>query len=339
LREPRRRSIFRINNTARWAVFSGFPVLGVCAILSAHAGELDGFYGKLESDTSFDKTYSWGIEYREPISDHLNASFVWLNEGHLPNNHRDGQGVQLWWHSQPDPKGLVFEGGIGPYRYYDTHLLGTDPDFEDRHGWGALASASADWYFANHWFTYLRLNQVVAQNKYDTSSIGLGFGYRFATAALGQALAEGGSLPQGPTLWEVDGMLGERIANSAHSETGLAESIEVRRMLGEYLAVTGTFIGGQDTKLDWRAGFAAQLWLQKYLTSRFSVGAGVGAFIVSEDDNVQNASAPSNLAAMISVSIAYSFTPRWIVRATWDRIGTGDDHDADIVLFGLGYGF
>jgi len=315
LREPRRRSIFRINNTARWAVFSGFPVLGVCAILSAHAGELDGFYGKLESDTSFDKTYSWGIEYREPISDHLNASFVWLNEGHLPNNHRDGQGVQLWWHSQPDPKGLVFEGGIGPYRYYDTHLLGTDPDFEDRHGWGALASASADWYFANHWFTYLRLNQVVAQNKYDTSSIGLGFGYRFATAALGQALAEGGSLPQGPTLWEVDGMLGERIANSAHSETGLAESI------------------------DWRAGFAAQLWLQKYLTSRFSVGAGVGAFIVSEDDNVQNASAPSNLAAMISVSIAYSFTPRWIVRATWDRIGTGDDHDADIVLFGLGYGF
>jgi len=27
------------------------------------------------------------------------------------------------------------------------------------------------------------------------------------------------------------------------------------------------------------------------------------------------------------------------VRATWDRIGTGDDHDADIVLFGLGYRF
>jgi hypothetical protein len=325
--------------TARLPLCAGLSVLGVCGILTAHAGELDGLYGQLKSDTSFDKTYSWGIEYREPISDHLNGSFVWLNEGHLPSNHRDGQAVQLWWHTHPDPERLVFEGGIGPYRYYDTHLLSTSPDFEDKHGWGALASASADWYFANHWFAFLRLNQVLTQNKYDTSSVALGFGYRFA-AKLGEALVEGGAQPAQPTpRWEVDGMLGERIENSAHSEIGMAQAIDVRRMLTEHIAVTATFIAGQDTKLDWRDGVAVQLWLQQYLTSRFSVGAGAGVFVVSEDDNVKDASTPSNLAAMISVTLAYSFAPAWVARVTWDRIGTGDDHDADILLLGVGYKF
>src|ERR1700678_346603 len=132
--------------------------LGMFAIPGARAAELDGFDGKLDSDTSGDETYTWGIEYREPLTDYLNGGFVWLNEGHLPHNHRDGQAVQLWWHTQPDPLGLVFEAGLGPYRYYDTHLRATDPGFQDRHGWGALASASVDWYFASRWFVYLRLN-------------------------------------------------------------------------------------------------------------------------------------------------------------------------------------
>jgi hypothetical protein len=300
---------------------------------------LDGLYGRLESDTSFDKTYTWGLEYREPISAHLSGSFIWLNEGHLPNNHRDGQALQLWWHTEPLLRGLVFEGGIGPYKYYDTHLLSTPPNFEDKHGWAALASASAAWYFANHWFSFLRLNQVLAQDKYDTSSVTLGFGYRFADR-IGDALVESSAQAAAPAArWEIDELQGERIANSAHSEAGLAEAIDVRRVLSEHIAVTASFIAGQGTKLDWRDGLAAQIWFQQYLTPRFSVAAGAGAFVVSEDDNVKNASTPSNLAAMVSVSVAYSLTPRWIARAKWDRIGTGDDHDADIVLIGVGYKF
>jgi hypothetical protein len=314
-------------------------VLGSSATWTAGAGELDGFYGRIESDTTYERTYTWAIEYREPIREHLSGSFIWLNEGHQPNNHRDGQAVQLWWHTEPGPAGLVFEGGAGPYRYYDTHLLHTMPDFEDKDGWGALVSASADWYFANHWFSYLRLNQVLVQDKYNTSSVTVGFGYRFASK-LAEALVEGGVEPAPiAPRWEIDSMLGERVANSAHSETGPAESVDVRRTLSEHFAVTGTLLAGQNTKLDWRAGIAAQLWLQQYLTPKFSAGAGAGAFIVSEDDNVKDASAPSNLAAMISVSLAYSLGPTWTLRATWDRIGTGDDHDCDIVRLGIGYRF
>jgi hypothetical protein len=37
--------------------------------------------------------------------------------------------------------------------------------------------------------------------------------------------------------------------------------------------------------------------------------------------------------------MAYSLSSRWIARAIWDRIGTGDDHDADVVQIGVGYKF
>lgn len=322
---------FRRSNLAALAILA--PCLFAFAARSTRAGELDAFVGTLESNNSGVETYTWGIEYREPLTDHLNASFLWLNEGHLPNNHRDGQAVQLWWHSLPNSIGLVFEAGVGPYRYYDTHTFPIDPEFRDAHGWGAVASAEIDWYLASHWFTFLRLNQVETSNKYGSSSLALGAGYQFASTP---DFSPGtGENPR----WEIDGLLGERIGNTAHSETGMSEGISARAMLTSHWTASVTFIAGQGTLLDWRSGIAAQLWLEQQLTSRFRVGAGAGAFMVSEDDNLQNASSPSHLAAMVSVTVACSLTSHWVARVVWDRIGTGDDHDADILHFGVGYKF
>jgi hypothetical protein len=314
--------------------------LGSCASYGARIGELDGFDGRLESNNSGSKTYTWGLEYREPMGEHFAAGFVWLNEGHLPNNHRDGQAAQLWWHSRTDFTGLVFEAGIGPYRYYDTHTLQPDPDFHDAHGWGALGSASVDWYFANHWFSFLRVNQVAASDKYSSTALVLGAGYRFSQKFdLQPASAGSDAATTSAPVWEIDGFLGERVANTTHSETGLSEGIGVRRMLGEHFSASVTFIAGQNTLLNWRDGFAAQLWLEQRLTSRLSVSAGAGGFIVSEDDSLKDADSPANLAVIVSVSVAYSLTPRWIARVIWDRIGTGDDHDCDILHLGVGYRF
>jgi hypothetical protein len=307
----------------------------ICAGPGAQAAELDGFGGRLVSDTNGDGTYTWGLEYREPLSDHWSASFVWLNEGHQPHNHRDGQAVQMWWHTQADPVGLVFEAGLGPYRFYDTHLLDTDPGYDDRHGWGALASLAADWYFSNRWFVFLRLNQVEASRGFDSTSADLGFGYRFSNPFSGAAAPQ----PSASPLWEVDGMLGERIQNSADSKAGLAEAVDLRRQLGDHLAVSASVVAGQETSLEWGAGFAAELWLEQHLTSRFTAGAGAGAFLVSSDDNLSDSKIPSNLQVVVSISLSYAITPNWVARALWHRIGTGDDHDADIVLVGAGYRF
>jgi hypothetical protein len=303
----------------------------------AGAGDLDFFGGHLESDNYGAGTYSWGVEYREPFSSHFSGSFLWLNEGHLPNNHRDGQAVQLWWRSKPEPMGLVFDFGAGPYRYYDTHFTDADPGYQDRHGWGGLASASVDWYFQNNWFVFFRTNQVVTQDKKDTTAEDFGFGYRFAS--LIKSAEEYGADGHGAasSRWEIDGLLGQRIANTNNSETGLAEALDVRYQLSEHFLASASFITGQDTQLDWRAGVAVELWLEQHLTPRFTVAAGAGAFIVSEDDNLTNTQSPSNLAAMVSVSLGFAITPRWVARCVWHRLGTGDDHDADIWLLGMGY--
>jgi hypothetical protein len=326
----------------RAAAASAVSLLLTCLSPSARSGELAGFDGRLESDNSDSKTYTWGLEYREPISDHWIGSFTWLNEGHLPNNHRDGQAVQLGWRSRPDPTGWVFEAGIGPYRYYDTHTLSPDPDFHDAHGWGALASASIDRYFKNHWYSFLRINQVAASDKYFSTSLAVGVGYRFppradSPAATGDSAAGDGSGTA--PLWEVDGLVGERVANTAHSETGMSEGLGARRILSDHFAASVTLIAGQGTLLNWRDGVAAQLWLQQRLTSHLGVGVGAGGFIVSQDDSIKDADAPANLAVIVSVTVAYSLTPRWLARVVWNRIGTGDDHDCDILQFGMGYTF
>lgn len=326
---------FSKRTMARWLALA-VSLQGAGIGAGARAGELDGFVGRLGSDTNGDQTYTWGIEYRQPLSDSWTGSLVWLNEGHQPHNHRDGQAAQLWWHTQPNVAGLVFEVGLGPYRYYDTHLQNAVPDFADRHAWTALLSASADWYLADNWFAFLRLNQVEASHSFNSSSAALGMGYRFQSAFnAGAGAAESAARPN----WEVDAMSGERIENSAHSETGLAQSLDVRRQISDHFAVSASFIAGQDTLLDWRAGFAAEVWVEQHLTPRFVAGAGLGVFVVSSDDNLTDANSPSNLEALVSASLSYALTPAWWVRATWHRIGTGDDHDADIVLLGAGYKF
>jgi hypothetical protein len=303
----------------------------------AGAGDLDFFDGHLESNNDGAGTYSWGIEYREPFSSHFSGSFLWLNEGHLPDNHRDGQAVQLWWRSKAEPRSLVFDLGLGPYRYYDTHFTDTDPGFEDKHGWGGVASGSVDWYFRNNWFVFLRANQVITQKKYATTSEDFGFGYRFAS--LIKSAEEYGADAQDAASprWEIDGLVGQRIANTDHSQSGMAEAIDVRFRLSEHFLASASLITGQDTDLDWDAGFAVELWLEQHLTPRFTVAAGAGAFLVSEDDNLAGVQSPSNLQAVVSVSLGFAITPRWAARCVWHRLGTGDDHDADIWLLGMGY--
>jgi hypothetical protein len=54
--------------------------------LALYAGPLTGEHNH---------TYSWSIDYTERIGRHFAGSFTWLNEGHIPNRHRDVLVVQL----------------------------------------------------------------------------------------------------------------------------------------------------------------------------------------------------------------------------------------------------
>lgn len=230
---------------------------------ATHAGELDLTAGDEESTPDTGRTYTWGVEYRQPFSEHLAASFTWLNEGHLVDYHRDGQAIQAWWRSRQDGPGLVFEAGVGPYHYDDTTDAtnvdtpsGAKITYENAHGWGALTSAAVDWYFKNGWFALLRLNDIEAAGKVRSSTLIAGVDYRFGDGSERNFHWSDSWLAVDPPRSEVDVMAGRAVLNSFRSEGAMAQAINLRTKLSRHFAASLTYTVARNVPLDWHSGTA-----------------------------------------------------------------------------------
>ncbi len=305
---------------------------------SAFADEVSLGAGGLRSDSYDDQsTYAYQLEYRRPVYGPFSASFTWLNEGHITNNHRDGQGVQLWWQSKPeDQLGLVFDLGVGPYRYYDTTRGAPDASYENAHGWAGLITAEADYRFDSHWLASVRLNQVEANRSFDSTAVLVGVGYLFGDPLT--TLAPGQSLAPAKMSWEADAYLGDTILNSFNSEGHTTGGIGARLQLADWLAASATYLDASENDNGWRDAAIVQLWAEQPLTRQVTVGAGLGGFFPfnSHYDHPQSS---EHASALIGIEAGYSITKQWVGRFIWDRVGTGDNHDSDLFLFNLGYRF
>lgn len=71
---------------------AGFGLLLVST--AGHAQEFSLFGGGSRAGST--NTYTWAFNYQEGLGQYFAASFTWLNEGHIPDHHRDGQMIQLW---------------------------------------------------------------------------------------------------------------------------------------------------------------------------------------------------------------------------------------------------
>jgi hypothetical protein len=65
-----------------------------CSPVSAQEFYLLG--GALGDTASSNRSYTWSLEYMQGLGEYTAISISWLNEGHLPNNHRDGIMAQFW---------------------------------------------------------------------------------------------------------------------------------------------------------------------------------------------------------------------------------------------------
>jgi len=95
----------------------------VCAAFCVASGtvqaqEFSLLAGPLRSGSQ--NTYSWEANYREGLGRYVAWSFSWLNEGHIPDHHRDGQALQIWGRLPLWDDRLELSAGAGPYRYFDT---------------------------------------------------------------------------------------------------------------------------------------------------------------------------------------------------------------------------
>lgn len=321
------------------------PLLLVLAAIPVHAcaQELTLLAGGLQQSGSKEKTSAWAFEYLQPLHENIAASFSWLNEGHVPGHHRDGQSVQIWARTNVLDRRLSLAVGVGPYRYFDTTVSSAGGGYANIHGWGTVASLAATYYTPSRWLFQLRANRIVARDSIDTTALMFGVGYQL------EPVAEPGPQASTPrqigktTTDEVSVFLGKTIVNSYFSENGTARAIEYRHGLARYIDMTVGLLNEGDARLIRRTGVTAQIWgVREVLASdRLVLGVGYGPYLAIDKyrSPLAGEARDSKLSWMFTAMAALRFgeRDRWSARLSWNRTNTNYNRDTDVILLGLGY--
>ena len=316
-------------------------VLALLAACPAHAQELTLFAGSLRDSGTKEGSHAWAVEYQQGLGENMAASFSWLNEGHIPGHHRDGQAVQVWGRANVLDRRVSLAFGIGPYRYFDTIESSAGGGYANLHGWGAVGSLAATYYSGSSWLLQLRASRIVTRNGIDTRSLMLGVGYQL------EPVSERGPMRSAPyqagktTTDAFTVFLGRTIVNSYHSEHDTAAAIEYRHGLARHVDVSVGVIDEGDAGLVRRRGVTAQVWaVREVLASdRLALGVGFGPYVAT--DRYRTA-APGEAAAsryswIFTATASLRFGRHWDARFSWNRITTHYNRDTDLLLFGVGY--
>jgi len=310
------------------------------ASVNAHAQQFSLLAGPLRSGGH--NTYSWQASYGEGLGRYAAWSFSWLNEGHIPDHHRDGQTVQIWGRLPLWNDRLELSAGAGPYRYFDTSQAKAGGDYANTHGWGGVFTLRAAYYFDSRWIAEMRLNRVQAFGGPDTTALIFGIGYQLDAPEGPGPRAHPVPRTTNVTNNEVTVMVGTTILNSPDSESNLAESIEYRRGLWRYADFTASYLHEGGHVQSRRDGIAMQLWATRaFFDDRLALSIGAGPYlsITQNDDLPQDRTGDGRFSGLVSVSASYRFSQHWLARVTWNRMVTRYDRDADIIEAGVGVRF
>src|SRR5579862_1366974 len=253
---------------------------------AAPAQRLFGSAGALDGGGGNPRTFSWEVDYQQPLSETFAIGGGWINEGHLTGHHRDGATAQLWVRTSAIDRRLTLSAGIGPYAYFDTIPTDSGDGSHDNHGVGFVASLAANWDLDGPWSVELRANRIGASGV-NTTSLTLGVGYRFAAGAPPRDEAiESASPALGR---EVAVLLGQTIVNTLGSEDALAAQIEYRQQLGSIVAWSVSALHEGDATTQRRSGLAAQIWFGGGMPDqRLTAAVGIGPYVVLD---IESASA------------------------------------------------
>jgi hypothetical protein len=279
-------------------------------------------------------SHAYSLGYNHRFYGPLSGGVVYLNEGHLPDHHRDGFGAQLWLESGSPSSRFSLGVGAGPYHYFDTvRVPSAGGGFEDQTGWGALYSAAATWRPSGRWFYQLRFNRVIVRNGFDTSSLIAAVGLRLDPD---EGSASGASRPSAQPRNEVLVLGGRTIMNSFGNESATAKAVEYRREFGELLHGSLTLLDEGDTQIARRRGLLVQAWIEpSFQNERLTLGVGGGPYLANDS----RAEDSTQLGAALSLTASWRVTDSWVARATFHRVVSSNHRDSDVFLLGLGYRF
>jgi hypothetical protein len=325
----------------------------VCAVLAlllasawpatpARAEELSALGGFTEGDDPGASSYAWGLEYRQRLSQYLDATFSYLNEGHLPDHHRDGFALEVWGRTQLLNERLSLAVGLGPYAYFDTWAdPATDPvtvpGFRDYHSVAAIVTGALNYQLSDHWFALLELNQVIAPGDVSTRTVLLGVGYRL-DRFIHELDASASDPPDAPN--EVGLLFGETVINGLHSDATTAFGAEYRRSVSGHFELSASLVSDSDGLDGRHQAVTGEVWVvQHFFDRQLVVGLGLGSYLSLQSYRTIDDREAASVTGLGSLTLAVKLTRALDLRLIWSRGFTGDDQDRDIVTAGLGWRF
>lgn len=285
-------------------------------------------------------SYSWQLDYRQNFTQYFAASFAYINEGHVPGHHRDGDALQVWG-ALPFNNGRVsLSLGAGVYYFYDTQPAPFG-DSLNVHGTAPIYSLVLTNYFSNRWFGRITVNRIAPSSEIQTTTASVGLGYWF-----GQDLRpKPGELGDAPAMTEyvteneIIAYGGQSIVNTLFSEKARAFALEYRRGLANHLDWTLSAIYEGDPHIIRRNGLATQVWaVNTFYNRKVFVGAGIGPYFFLDHRHPQHQeNFPAAIAPIVTLTLGWQLSEHWITRLAWNRVITSNSRDSDIILLGLGY--
>jgi len=319
-------------------------LLLISAPEAATAGELFGMYGSTYEVDSFNHSFAYQVEYREGLGENIAASASYLNEGHVPNHHRDGLvPIMLWGRVNLLDRRLSLAAGAGPYLYADTtRIYGI---VRDDHDVGGLMAVSATLYTQSRFLLQSRVNWVVTGNSIDTLTALIGLGYQLDPPLSPGPLPKPPSQREKTTDNEFSLFVGETVVNNPGSNKSIATCVEYRRGLLRYLDFSAAWLNEGNNELIRRNGALTQFWLVRaFFDDHLSLGGGFGGYFAVDKRKVASSDQGGSDFASAVVSLTaslrdFGFDPDLSFRFIMNRIVTNYDKDTDIFLVGLGYRF
>lgn len=297
--------------------------------------------GGLKGTESEGNTYSWRMEYRQPLGDGWGVGLGWLNEGHLPDHHRDGQALQLWKYWQPRKGRLMIGLGAGVYHFYDTKT-GALSGYENEHGYRGLFTLSALYAFGQNgrWIGLLEINRTEGASSPQSQALLAGIGIR-----IGKPFHETVGAPSTRNLivdQSVNLYVGTAIQNSFSSESDSGYQVEYRQNFAPTWEWSVAYSNEGSLGTFQRDGFVAQAWYGDwFLDQKLKLAFGAGPYVTNtrelDPQTREITGRQVKVVGRITVLVAYRTSRQVLLSAAWNRTATDDHKDTDLIVAGLGY--
>jgi len=305
--------------------------------------------GRLHEIGVREYTYSWQLQYFHQLGEEWGGTLSWLNEGHIPDHHRDGVHLQAWKLHRIETNNLRLGLGLGLFQYFDTTESSHPSGYRNRHGLKPILSFRAQYPISDQgWEALVLINRTLGSDGPQTQGMMVGANFRFGLDPP-WAHREGPRLRAEEALGghrnELALMFGRTILNSFESESTDflgAFSLEYRRHMNPHLdfSVAYSDEGGIDSVK--RDGLAVQGWITTHsnrqdMTLAFGIGPYFNRVFPSSADEEGQGCVNVRTSLRYSMILSRTFWGHWAYRLQWDRTNTFQHADTDVLLTGLVY--